>query len=417
MFDLSCFIEDELFQSLQAAKPVVWQNPDYVSFAEAQQDVGFSLADVQAAEARWQRFAPYLAEQFTDTQQGIIESQLYHATQLATQLNLPEASLYIKADNELPVSGSIKARGGIYEVLCYAENLALEHGILPSIDADYRYLATAGAKTLFSQYTIAVGSTGNLGLSIGLMASTLGFQAAVHMSADAKQWKKDRLRANGVQVFEYQGDYGEAVRAGRQLAQQDKYTYFVDDENSHLLFLGYAVAGLRLQKQLQQQNIHINEGCPLIVYLPCGVGGGPGGVAFGLKLVFGDNVRCIFVEPTHSPCMLLGLYTQLYDQICVQDIGLDNHTIADGLAVGRSSGFVGKVLGRSIYGCCTVADDELYPWLQAAYRCERLKLEPSAAASLMAIERYAYSGKAVHVAWATGGSMVPDDVFVGYLQA
>lgn len=413
---LNSLQQDAVINQLKSATPVFWQNPKLAPFEQAATDVGLTETDVDEAIARLQRFAPYIERVFPETQaaNGIIESPFYRVEQLQQALGIEKGELYIKADNELPISGSIKARGGIYEVLQYAEKLAVEQGLL-SIDDDYSKLDSEPFRDFFSKYSIAVGSTGNLGLSIGIMSAKLGFKAQVHMSADAKQWKKDKLRASGVEVYEYEGDYGQAVASGRQQAEQDPYGYFVDDENSRHLFLGYAVAGIRLKQQFDQAGISIDEQHPIYVYLPCGVGGGPGGVAFGLKLAFGDQVHCVFAEPVQSPCMLLGVYSGLHDQISVEDIGLSNHTIADGLAVGRASGFVGKALQRSLSAFYTVEDKELNRLLRVAHNTEGLKLEPSACAGLAGVQYFADSDNARHLVWATGGSMMPEAVFADLL--
>ena len=76
--------------------------------------------------------------------------------------------------------------------------------------------------------------------------------------------------------------------------------------------------------------------------------------------------------------MLLGMSTGLHDAISVQDIGLDNKTAADGLAVGRASGFVGRAMEQLIDGCYTLSDESMYDLLALLYQTENLQLEPSA---------------------------------------
>ena len=411
--------------SLETMTPFLWNNPRLLPAKQALALVAETMtpADMDDAALRLQRFAPCLAQLFPETARGIIESPLRRIDGMATVLRRENpgwpasAPLLIKLDSHLPIAGSIKARGGVYEVLVHAEHLARQAGLLAGDrDDDYRVLLTAPARELFAQHRIEVGSTGNLGLSIGITAAAFGFGVTVHMSRDARQWKKDLLRSKGVQVREYAADYSQAVIEGRLASQTDEKSYFVDDENSRALFLGYAVAALRLPEQLAALGVTVDEQHPLQVYLPCGVGGGPGGVTFGLKHVFGDAVRCWFAEPTHAPAVLAGLITGLHERICVQDLGIDNRTAADGLAVGRPSGMVCRIMDRLLDGGYTVEDQELFRLLALLDHTEALQLEPSALAGMAGPRWIARREGETHLVWATGGSMVPAAVMREYLS-
>lgn len=428
--------EHPILRDLAALREAFWVNPKHIGTRQALAQCSLSLADVKDAEARLKRFAPYIAKAFPETAQagGIIESpvkatpHMHKALEAESGLEIPGRML-LKCDSHLPISGSIKARGGIYEVLKHAEDIAFEKGMLKETD-DYAMLDSDKYREFYSKYSIAVGSTGNLGLSIGIMSAKLGFRVTVHMSADARQWKKDLLRSKGVTVVEYPEDYSKAVTEGRRQAMQDPNCYFVDDENSVNLFMGYAVAAQRLKGQLEEQGVAVDAQHPLFAFLPCGVGGGPGGVAFGLKLVYGDAAHCFFAEPTHAPCMMLGLVTGMQDRVCVQDFGIDNITAADGLAVGRASSFVGKTIEPFLSGSYTITDEKLYHYLAMLADAEDLWLEPSALAGMAGplwlmgapegkayLEAQGLGGlmqNATWLPWATGGNMVPREIMGEY---
>lgn len=380
------------------------------------------LAGIADAGARFKRCEPLLAELFNELgpTDGRIESPLTDAGKLAacSPVTAPGA-WFIKRDDLLPVAGSIKARGGFHEVLAYAEKLALDHGIINPA-SDRRCLAGEAARELFSAHKILVGSTGNLGLAIGTLSAALGFRSEVHMSADAKQWKKDRLLARGVAVVEHQGDYSVAVATARSLMKDSDY--FVDDEASSLLFYGYATAALELKMQLHAVGRKVDSQTPLLVYLPCGVGGAPGGITVGLKAIFGLDVHCFFAEPVASPSMLLQLCSGQTEPVSVAEIGLDNKTEADGLAVGQASLLVARHIQKMLAGVFTVSDDELYENMALVEKYLGFLLEPSAAAGLRGpmwlneteagqeyLKRHQIvPDHATHVIWATGGSLVPD---------
>ena len=433
-----CEIPDAYpFADLRRAQPLVWRNPHRAPWRTAAEDITLTAEDVADAAERLRRNDPLLSRLFPKERWPISTGRITSSLQ---QLQPGGAApLFAKLDSLLPIAGSIKARGGIHEVLSYAERLVAD-GHAGMVLDDER------ARRIFRDHCIAVGSTGNLGLSIGVMARALGFSAVVHMSADAKRWKKDLLRSVGAHVVEHTGDYSQAVARGRSEAQRDPRTHFVDDENSRALFLGYAVAGEELRRQLDQRGVCPTVNDPLVVYLPCGVGGGPGGVCFGLTLQYGDAVRCVFVEPTHSPAMLLGLATGRHHEVSVADIGLDNRTVADGLAVGRPSGLVGRSLRRVIDAVVTVPDERLIALTAELYHRDGLRLEPSATAGVAAWEMLRdiddarrrgtiahqpspqhpslpplpplpHPGKAgIHVVWATGGGLLPDDEFARFIS-
>lgn len=424
-----------LVRDLQAARPVCWANPQRSEDPALQTVVdgrSISLADVRAAQARFDRFAPLLAQLFPELKEsaGHIESALLPAPAMQRSLGLPASAgvLWIKADHSLPVAGSIKARGGIHEVLEFAESLALEHGLV-TLDGDYTALAGPAARALFGQYQVAVGSTGNLGLSIGVMASALGFRAAVHMSADAKAWKKARLRARGVEVVEHTGDYASAVAAGRREADADPYSYFVDDERSLSLMLGYSAAALHLQSQFDAAGVRVDAAHPLFVYLPCGVGGAPAGIALGLRQLYGPHVHAFFAEPTQSPCFLVEM---LSHGASVYDFGLTNRTEADGLAVPQASELAAEAMRALLGGVYTVADDTLFVDLYRLREAEGLQIEPSAAAGFSGpgmltgtdagrtyLKQHGLDrtmAHATHLVWTTGGLFVPPEEYARFAE-
>ncbi len=421
-----------LIDDLKQLKECCWKNPNYIDFDTATENCELKFEDIEDASDRLKRFAAYFKVAFPETAatDGIVESpfrvipSMQEALECEYGVSL-NGQLYLKMDSHLPISGSIKARGGVYEVLKFAEDIAIESGML-NLNDDYSILTEERFLKLFSKYSIAVGSTGNLGLSIGIMSAKLGFRVTVHMSSDARQWKKDMLRSKGVCVMEYESDYSEAVKQGRIAAESDPLCHFIDDENSRTLFLGYSVAALRLKKQLEDAGVAVDSEHPLMVYLPCGVGGGPGGVAFGLKQIFKDDVHCFFAEPTNACCMILGMSTGKHSDISVQDIGIDGRTVADGLAVGRASGFVGRLMEPFISGCYTISDERMYKMLATLADTENIYLEPSALAGMYGaillknnaeFAEYGELSNCTHIVWATGGGMVPQEEMKKYYLA
>lgn len=434
-------LTNKSIEDVIAGKETLWINDKLLDFSfidgVCQQIV--SDSDILDAENRLARFANYIQKCFPETisYKGLIESPLQMIPKMQAEIEKLEnikipGTLMLKMDSHLPIAGSVKARGGIYEVLKHAEDLALEAELINRED-DYAKFAEPKMKEFFSRYTIQVGSTGNLGLSIGIMSAFLGFKVKVHMSADAKQWKKDLLRSKGVEVIEYEDDYSKAVAEGRKNSDSDSMSYFVDDENSLDLFLGYAVAAKRVKKQLREMDVTIDANHPLIVYIPAGVGGAPGGVCYGLKRLFKNNVHIFFTEPVNCPSLLVGFASQKFENANVKDFGLTGLTHADGLACSSPSGLVTRIDNNIVSGDFTLEDKRLYNYMRMLINSENIRIEPSSCASFIGPAKLlSYQegrdycnnmgltekilSNSTQICWATGGNLVPEEIWEEYIN-
>ena len=142
--------QDATLKEIAEQKETLWVNPKFLPFemTDAVCQLVVSDADIADAEARLERFAPFIRKCFPETEctNGIIESPLKPIPEM--QKGLIEATgspisgnLFLKMDSHLAVAGSVKARGGIYEVLKTAEDIALQSGMLHLTD-DYAVLDT-----------------------------------------------------------------------------------------------------------------------------------------------------------------------------------------------------------------------------------------------------------------------------------
>jgi D-serine dehydratase len=114
------------------------------------------------------------------------------------------------------------------------------------------------------------------------------------------------------------------------------------------------------------------------------------------------------------------------EKVSVHDFGIDNKTEADGLAVGRPSAFATGISQLLISGIYTVEDDELFRLLYLLAKSENIFLEPSATAGLIGPERISSSeyihqnnlnsSQITHIAWATGGALVPKDEMDSFFE-
>ena len=78
-----------LIKEMEAGKEVVWMNPGLSDLKTAMEGVSLSMDDIDDAENRWARFAPFIRKMFPETEAagGLIESPLRTVDRMKDCLN------------------------------------------------------------------------------------------------------------------------------------------------------------------------------------------------------------------------------------------------------------------------------------------------------------------------------------------
>ena len=246
------------------------------------------------------------------------------------------------------------------------------------------------------------------------------FESVVYMSIDAKPWKKARLRKRGVRVIEHDGDYAQAVAAGRAQARDQPRSHFVDDEGSLMLFLGYAASARHLAAQLADAGRRVDATHPLFVHLPCGSAAHRAASRMASRHCSASTCIASLPNPSRRRACWSSWPPAREARVRLRR---GPTTGPRPTAVAQASHLVSPLMASLLSGVFTVSDAQLYAQLLAVQRATGVELEPSAAAAVSGpgwltaspagrdyVHRYAIDlRRSTHVIWATGGSLVPPE--------
>jgi threo-3-hydroxy-L-aspartate ammonia-lyase len=264
-------------------------------------------------------------------------------------------------------------------------------------------------------------SSGNHGQAVAYVARLFGIRAVIVMPQNAPRVKVERVRSFGAEIA-FVEPTGEArSRRAAELVERDGLL-LVPAANDRRVIAGQGTVGLEIVEQLAELDGDLaeldgdkperNDDQPseLTVLAPIGQGGLAAGVGTAVKALRPD-ARMIGVEPAFAADAHESLGR---GEIVSWPSDLVQRTLADGLRMEAVTPIPFAHLQRMVDEVALVDEEEIVQAVgRAAYEL-RLVLEPSGAASLAAVDRWARAGSTT-VAVLSGGN-VDTDLYIDLVR-
>jgi threonine dehydratase len=239
---------------------------------------------------------------------------------------------------------------------------------------------------------IVCASAGNHAQGVAISCKILKIKGTIFMPSPTPNQKIDQVEMFGeefVNIILIGDSFDDAYYAAVEQSDRLNQT-FIHPFNDPKVIEGQATVGLEIINQSEEKTIDY-------VFLP--VGGG--GLASGLSSVFkhlSPSTKIIGVEPKGAPSMSNSIKN---------DENIELNTIenfVDGAAVKRVGDLTFSIAKQNLYDMITVDEGHICQTILDLYNKEAIVVEPAAALSIAALERYAEEIEGKNVVCVISGS-------------
>ncbi|CAM5784741.1 MULTISPECIES: diaminopropionate ammonia-lyase [Brevibacillus] len=269
---------------------------------------------------------------------GYKPAPLHFLKHLAERLGV--RAIFIKDESYRFGLNAFKVLGATYAI---GRHLSARLGI-PVEEASFELLRSAEAKQKLGAVTFVTATDGNHGRAVAWAAQQLGQKAVVFLPKGSAEQRVEAIRQTGAEAHVTDGNYDEAVRLSRKMAEENGWQVVQDTawegytDIPRWIMQGYTTMAREALEQLEESG----EPVPTHVFLQAGVGSMAAAVHGYLQSCLGDQgPATIIVEPHTANC--------LYQSAQIGDgaphtVDGDLETIMAGLACGEPNPIAWEIL-------------------------------------------------------------------------